>query len=142
MKDHETDIYEIVEQDNSPDRRARPQWPASLTKPIEELERARQRLEPSVRHKLDFLLDQMRFLRKEAWKVVNQAIDSDDLHKIQCGFQKEPGMVVHVYSREEGSRFLSLVAPDEFKRHDLKHHGSFLINSDMSFSCMEEHSDL
>lgn len=62
--------------------------------------------------KLTMILDQIKFLQAQAQKILEESETSMNLHKAACNFRKIPGNIYHLFQRESGQKYLSMLSPD------------------------------
>lgn len=58
------------------------------------------------------ILDQIKFLQAQAKKILEESEHSMNLHKAACNFRKVPGNIYHLYQRESGQNYLSMLSPE------------------------------
>lgn len=63
-------------------------------------------------NKLQIIAEQMKFLQKQAENVLMEAKQNTYLHHAACNFKKQPGHVYHVYLRESGQTYFSMLSPE------------------------------
>lgn len=63
-------------------------------------------------NKLQMIAEQMRFLYKQAEEVLSETKQNMDLHYATCNFVKQPGNIYHLYQRESGQCYLSILSPE------------------------------
>jgi len=101
----------------------------------EEIESAGRMLNAVSAAKLEMLAKQIQMLQDEAYKIIYKAQEDMNLHTAECGFKKRPGGVYHLYGRENGSLYFSLVSPAEWEyRNPHIFIDSYLLNEDMSWT--------
>jgi hypothetical protein len=89
--------------------------------------------------KLELIARQIRALLERAREVLDAARRDGDLHRAACNFKKRPGQIYHLYRRDDGARYLSMLSPDEWGRappHAFE--GSYRLELDMSWTPMDE----
>lgn len=64
--------------------------------------------------KLEVIAEQIRALQAEARKALEEARRDQDLHRAECRFKRVPGRTYHLYVREDGRRYFSMLAPQEW----------------------------
>lgn len=79
----------------------------------------------------------MRFLQKQAQSVLLEAQRNADMHHVACNFVKVPGNIYHLYLRESGQRFFSMLSPDEWNSPHT-HLGSYRLEYDHSWTPVEK----
>ncbi len=88
-----------------------------------------------VHGKLEVIAAQIRALQGQAREIMEQARDNASLHRARCNFQKRVGHTYHLYERPDGSSYLSMLGPQDWRDeppHPFK--GSFRLESDMSWT--------
>ena len=61
--------------------------------------------------KLQVIVDQIRFLQEQARRILEDGRRDSQLHHAACNFQKVPGHTYHLYEREDGSAYFSMLGP-------------------------------
>lgn len=64
--------------------------------------------------RLSTIAEQMKALKAEAERILEETRFSLDLHRARCSFVRRPGGVYHAYRRASGEVWLSMVGPDEW----------------------------
>jgi hypothetical protein len=108
----------------------------------QEIERADQALGMVVGAKLEVIRDQMRALQEEARRILEEARSSAELHRARCTFRKIPGKVYHLYRREDGDLYFSMLSPEEWggaPPHAFQ--GSYRLGVDMSWTPLGDERD-
>lgn len=85
--------------------------------------------------KLDMIREQMRALQEQARRLLEEAREASLLHRAACNFKKTPGRVYHLYRRENGELYFSMLSPEEWggsPPHAFQ--GSYRLEADLSFS--------
>ncbi|HEY8079575.1 MAG TPA: DUF2452 domain-containing protein [Labilithrix sp.] len=114
----------------------------SLVDVAAEIERADTSLASALGGKLGVIADQIESLKRQAHVLLERARRDAELHRAQCRFEKKPGGVYHLYRREDGTRWFSLVGPDEWstpQKHAFE--GSFRLEADQSFTRLDVPDD-
>jgi hypothetical protein len=107
----------------------------SLVDVAAEIERADAMLATTTGGKLGLIADQIRRLQDQARKMLERAQRDAELHRARCSFEKKPGGVYHLYRKDDGERWFSLLAPDEWLRPQPQtFEGTFRLELDMSFT--------
>lgn len=83
--------------------------------------------------KLQVIADQMRALREEAQAILEQTRRDQELHRAACNFKRVPGRVYHLYRRDNGALYFSLLSPTEWGEPPDSFVGSFRLENDMSW---------
>jgi hypothetical protein len=63
---------------------------------------------------LEVIVEQMKALQERAREIMEHASRDVDLIHAECRFRRVPGRVYHLYERENGHRFFSMLGPDEY----------------------------
>lgn len=107
-----------------------------------EVEEADNMLANVAHGKLRIIAEQMRTLREEAERVLEQARRDQELHRARCNFKRQPGRIYHLYRRGNGELYFSMLSPREWggaPPHPFE--GSFRLENDMSWTPAEAGSD-
>lgn len=86
--------------------------------------------------KLRVIAEQIRALQEQARVVLDEAREDLDLHRAQCAFIRKPGQVYHLYQREDGGRWFSMIGPDEWgsRGSSSEFVGSYRMEVDQSWT--------
>lgn len=90
-------------------------------------------------NKLTVIADQIKHLQEEAMQVLLEARRDADLHHVACNMVKKPGTTYHLYGRESGQRYLSILSPQEWGSscpHEFL--GSYFLEMDMSWTPVDK----
>ena len=90
-------------------------------------------------NKLSLILDQIRFLQSQAEKILKETEANEKLHHAACNFQKRPGTIYHLYERESGQTYFSMLSLEDWGpsfKH--KYLGSYRLEMDQSWTPVEE----
>uniref|UniRef100_A0A1L8DDB7 Uncharacterized protein n=1 Tax=Nyssomyia neivai TaxID=330878 RepID=A0A1L8DDB7_9DIPT len=115
---------------------------ADLVALAREIAHADDALKNRASGKLSVILEQIRFLQQQAAKIIEETEESKKLHDVACNFQKIPGNTYHLYRRESGQKYLSMLSPEEWAgniKHDFL--GSFRLEHDRSWTPQEHIAD-
>jgi hypothetical protein len=88
--------------------------PVSLVDAAREIERADQWIASTSGARLEQIAAQMRALREQAEAVLSEARENAALHRAEARFARHPGKTYHLYEREGGARYWSLLAPSDW----------------------------
>lgn len=89
----------------------------------------------SLEGKLKIVTDQIKHLQKLGENLIMEAQSNIEMHNIPCSIAKKPGDVLHLYTREDGSQFLSIISPGEWGgMFTLSYLGTFKLEHDMSWT--------
>ncbi len=116
--------------------------PIDLVEAAREIQRAEATLEMAVGARLQVIAEQMRHLRAEAERLMRKARRDAELHRAECHLVRRPGRVYHLYRREDGSRYLSLLSPADWGQappHAFE--GSYRLEPDMSWTRTDAEDD-
>lgn len=106
--------------------------PVDLSREISEADRL---LNTRVRARLKVIADQIRFLQQEARSILAEARRDQELNHARCGFQRKPGKIYHLYRKDNGTTYFSLLSPDDWRNrppHDFV--GSYRLENDMGWT--------
>ncbi len=144
MSDEEHKKYEGAERHEGSDHSA--PYPVSrLAPPIELVDIARQieqadaMVNTRVGSKLKVIADQIKALQAEARSILEDAQRDQELHHAKCNFKRQPGKLYHLYRKDDGTRYFSMLSPEDW-RGDPPHAflGSYRLEADMSWTPAEE----
>ena len=108
--------------------------PFSLVDRAREIEQAQESVQSHVNGKLDIIVEQIRVLQAQAREILSQAERDLELHRIKCNFEKLVGQPIHLYQKENGEKYFSLLSPADWgNRPPNTHQGSYRLNADRSF---------
>jgi len=100
-----------------------------------EIEKADAMLATVAGGKLGVIADQIRRLQDEARALLDRARRDADLHRARCSFEKKPGGVYHLYRKDDGELWFSLLGPEEWSRPQPQtYEGTYRLDVDMSFT--------
>ncbi len=94
--------------------------PVSLVDTAKVIEAASETVALRTNAQLEVIVEQMQALQAKARQIMAAAAKDVDLIHAECRFQRVPGRVYHLYERPNGSRYFSMLAPDEYTR-DVPH---------------------
>lgn len=78
---------------------------------------------------------QIKFLQSQAQRILEETESSHSIHGAACNFKKIPGTSYHLYRRESGQRYLSMLSPEEWGatlQHDFI--GSYRLEHDQTWT--------
>ncbi len=104
-----------------------------------EIEKADETIGLVVSGKLDTIREQMRALQEQARRLLEEARDASRLHRATCNFKKTPGKVYHLYRRDSGELYFSMLSPEDWRGsppHPFE--GSYRLEADLSFTLVGE----
>jgi hypothetical protein len=88
-----------------------------------------------VSSKLKVIADQIRSLQEEARTVLAEARQDQELNHARCSFHRKPGNTYHLYRKEDGTAYFSMLSPADWRGqppHDFA--GSYRLENDMSWT--------
>lgn len=104
-----------------------------------EIEEASRMLSAVARGKLELIARQMRLLQQEALEIIQKAEDDYSLHRAECRFRRVPGKTYHLYRRQNGITYFSMVSPNEWGASQPHEYvGSFQLEDNMSWTKSEQ----
>src|SRR6478609_6634504 len=88
---------------------------------------------------LAVIAEQIRSLQAKARTVLERARKDAELHRARCSFEKKAGQTYHLYRRDDGVTYFSLLGPDEWRLPQPQTFvGSYRLELDMSFTPLTE----
>ncbi|MFO0694398.1 MAG: DUF2452 domain-containing protein [Polyangiales bacterium] len=107
----------------------------SLVDVASEIARADETIARVTEARLEVIARQMQALREEAERILARAREDAELHRARCTFVRRPGHVYHLYRRDSGELYFSLLSPTDWG-HAAPHPfvGSYRLEADMSFT--------
>jgi hypothetical protein len=100
-----------------------------------QIQKADETLATMTGGKLAVIAEQIGRLQEQARVLLERARRDAELHRARCNFEKKPGGVYHLYRKEDGTLWFSLLGPEEWMRaqpHTFE--GSYRLELDMSFT--------
>ncbi|XP_058819161.1 uncharacterized protein C1orf50 homolog isoform X2 [Topomyia yanbarensis] len=90
--------------------------------------------------KLLVIAEQVKFLQEQARKILTETQAAQDLHHAACNFKKIPGHIYHLYQRESGQTYFSMLSPEEWGADECRHTfvGSYRLEHDQSWTAIEK----
>lgn len=91
-------------------------------------------------NKLQVIAEQIKFLQKQAENILLEAERNAKLHHVACNFVKQPGHVYHLYKRESGQFYFSMLSPQEWDNSApcQSYKGSFRLEHDRSWTSLPQ----
>lgn len=77
-----------------------------------EIQRADSLLKADARSKLHVIVEQIKSLKKQAEDILIEADWNVKLHHVACNFVKHPGHIYHLYERQTGQLYFSMLSPE------------------------------
>ncbi len=88
--------------------------PVSLVDTAKVIETASATVAMRTNAQLEVIVEQIRSLQAQAREIVEQARRDVDLIHADCRFRRVPGRIYHLYERDDGRRYFSMLGPDEY----------------------------
>jgi len=111
----------------------------SLVDLAKEIEQADIMLNNTAHAKLRVIADQIAQLKQAAHTVLEQTQLNQQLHRATCQFKKIPGKTYHLYEKQSGERFFSMLNPEEWGKTGLHTFlGSYQLQNDLSWLSVSE----
>ena len=114
----------------------------SLVDAAREIEAADQWIASTATAQLATIAEQMQRLREQATAVLEKAHADAELHRAQARFHRLPGKIYHLYQRADGTRYWSMLSPEEWKGtppHPFV--ASYRLEADQSWTPLESVSE-
>ncbi|XP_011685886.1 PREDICTED: uncharacterized protein C1orf50 homolog [Wasmannia auropunctata] len=91
-------------------------------------------------NKLQVIAEQIRFLQRQAQGILLEAERNAKLHHVACNFVKRPGQIYHLYQRETGQFYFSMLSPEEWGSlaPPQTYKGSFRLEQDRSWTSVSQ----
>ena len=84
--------------------------------------------------KLKHIAKQMEMLKREAAEIIRESFQQNDIQGIPCRCKKVSGNTYYLYTKQEGSRYFSLISPDEWGNiFSDEHVGTYYYDYDKTF---------
>jgi hypothetical protein len=100
-----------------------------------EVARAESMLSARTGAKLRTIADQIKALQAEARKVLDEARAEQALTRAHCSFKRIPGHTYHIYRRDGGGTFFSMLSPEDWRgRPPNPFLGSYRLEADYSWT--------
>ncbi|MDH5602268.1 MAG: DUF2452 domain-containing protein [Gammaproteobacteria bacterium] len=85
--------------------------------------------------KLQVIADQIKFLQDEARQILENAKRNQELHHVNCQFKRLPGNIYHLYRKNNGEQYFSMVSPEEWNGQPPHIYiGSYQLGTDMNWT--------
>jgi hypothetical protein len=86
--------------------------------------------------RLSTIAEQMKMLKAEAERILDETRRSLDLHRARCSFAKRAGSVYHAYRRTSGEVWLSMIGPEEWGEpsEERRFVGTYRLELDQSWT--------
>lgn len=122
-------------------------YPASRLTPAidlvdlaKEIDQADTMVNSRVNAQLQVIADQIKTLQDQARDILSSAQKDQYLHRAKCSFKRIPGKTYHLYEKESGEVYFSLLAPSDWGGGLTPHRfmGSYRLEVDMSWTELGE----
>ncbi|HKJ89252.1 MAG TPA: DUF2452 domain-containing protein [Gammaproteobacteria bacterium] len=111
----------------------------NLVDTAQEIQKADEMVNTRVSGKLKVIADQIKALQAEAEEIMNSAQQDMELHKAKCNFQRQPGKIYHLYAKEDGTLYFSMLSPEDWNGNPPDtFRGSFRLEPDYSWTPAEK----
>lgn len=113
--------------------------PTDLVELAKSVQKADEFTKANCGNKLTVIADQIKYLQEQARKVLEDAKRDSLLHHSACNIVKKPGTIYHLYERESGQGYLSILSPEEWGAacpHEFL--GSYRLEYDQSWTEMKD----
>lgn len=85
--------------------------------------------------KLSLILEQIQFLQSQAKKILEESEEQTGLHHVACNFKKITGQIYHLYEKESGQKYFSMLSPEDWGNSSTQQFlGSFRLEADQSWT--------
>lgn len=109
----------------------------SIIDQAKEIEKASEILTLKVNSKLELILSQIKLLQEEARKIIKEAYNDLELHKVKCNFEKKIGETLFLY-KKNNELFFSRISPKEWNGIiNYEYLGAYRLRSDYTFEKIE-----
>ena len=116
--------------------------PVSLVDMAQFIESASSKIALRTNAQLEVIVEQMRALQERARAIVEQASRDVDLVHAECRFRRVAGRIYHLYEKNGGQRYFSMLGPDDFGGHSPAGFvASFRYEPDESWTRVDETAD-
>lgn len=89
----------------------------------------------SAHGKLKQISDQIKHLQAQALATLKKAKRDAQLNHASCNFKRRPGHTYHLYEKDDGVPFFSMLSPQEWgKNHPNTYLDSYRLEYDMSWT--------
>jgi hypothetical protein len=106
-----------------------------LTDLATEVARAESMLSARTGAKLRVIADQIKALQAQARQVLDDAREEQALTRAQCAFKRIPGHSYHLYRKDDGTSFFSMLSPADWRgKPPHTFVGSYRLEADYSWT--------
>nr|CAD7411148.1 unnamed protein product [Timema cristinae] len=109
--------------------------PSDLVELAKEIQKADTLVRSTTCGKLQVIAEQVRFLQEQARRVLLEARQNTSLHHAACNFRKMPGHVYHLYRRQSGQQYFSMLSEQDWGNSPPHAYiGSYRLEQDQSWT--------
>ena len=137
-KDEKTQPEQDTPEHSSPYPVSRLAPPIALVDLAREIAQADQMISSKMDAQLEIIASQIRNLQEEARRVLQGARRDKELHRAQCAFPKRAGHVYHLYRKDDGTLYFSMLSPADWHKPPHLFRGSYRLEADFSWTKLEE----
>ncbi|CAH0556462.1 unnamed protein product [Brassicogethes aeneus] len=92
-------------------------------------------IQSNAQNKLEIIGRQMKSLQDLMVNVLSESKLDMDLHNAACNFVKKPGQIYHLYKKESGQKYFSMLSPNEWGSNAPHQFlGSYKLEADQSWT--------
>ena len=98
---------------------------SAIIKPVDKGKtkgRAMKAMYEQTGNSLQQIKEQVELLINQAQKIHDRITFSEEMYNADCSFEPRINQIYHLYKRKDGSKFLSMVAPEEWGDIKKLHH--------------------
>ncbi|WPL18615.1 hypothetical protein Thiowin_03695 [Thiorhodovibrio winogradskyi] len=107
--------------------------------PRDQLGRVEAMLGARTSAKLELIADQIRHLQDSARAILQEAKQEQELHQAVCAFERKPGNAYHLYCKQDGTRFWSMLSPNDWRgQSPYPFIGSYRLEADYSWTRLDQ----
>ena len=99
-----------------------------------EIQQADQLINTTTHARLKTIADQILGLKQQAREILEETQRNQQLHRAHCQFKKIPGKTYHLYKKDNGQLYFSMLSPEDWgDGHSHRFQGSYTLQADMSW---------
>ena len=114
---------------------------SAIVKPVDSGKvkgRAMKAMYDQTNKSLQQIKEQVELLIKQAQKIHGRITVSEEIYNAECSFEPAINQIYHLYKRKDGSKFLSMISPDEWGTNkNLMHVCSAKLLSDHTWEVID-----
>ncbi|XP_034951258.1 uncharacterized protein C1orf50 homolog [Chelonus insularis] len=101
-----------------------------------EIQKADTFVKANAINKLQIITENIRFLQKQTERILFEAKENAILHHAACNFIKHPGHIYHLYEKQSGEYYFSMLSPEEWGENSPPQifKGSYRLECDQSWT--------